>query len=381
MQGNPALRSEARPGRPLPVLAQTPARPQARSLYRLPGLPVLQNRVYDTPDQALACPRGVMDLIQDMDTGLIRNAAFDPSLLVYDENYQNEQAVSQVFRDHLDAVAGIVADCFGDVSLVEIGCGKGRFLELLRSRGMRVTGIDPAYEGTAPDVIRAPFSPGLGIRAQGVILRHVLEHIPDPVGFLQGVAAANGGGGLVYIEVPCLDWIARHRAFFDIYYEHVNYFRLEDLTALFGAVRASGRLFGGQYLYVAADLASLRRPRRRPGDEFSLPGDFLAAVNRSARLLAGRGGRRAAVWGGSSKGVVFSLLMRQRGLGIDHVIDINPAKQGRHLAATGLKVDAPESVLLSLREGDLIFVMNSNYYDEIREFSGPGFQYVRIDND
>jgi len=316
-----------------------------------------------------------------MDTGLIHNAAFDPALLVYDENYQNEQAVSGVFRDHLNTVAGIVEQWFRDMELVEIGCGKGRFLELLRSRGVRVTGIDPAYEGTSPDVIQAPFSPELGIRAQGVILRHVLEHIPDPVAFLQNVVEANGGGGLVYIEVPCLEWIADRRAFFDIYYEHVNYFRLEDLAALFGAVRASGRLFGGQYLYVAADLASLRRPRRRPGDEFSLPGDFLAAVNRSARLLAGRGGRRAAVWGGSSKGVVFSLLMQQRGLGVDHVIDINPAKQGRYLAATGLKVDAPESVLLSLREGDLIFVMNSNYYDEIREFSGPGFQYVRIDND
>lgn len=381
MQGSPALRRDVFPLGSMAVPKKIQTETNRRSLYRLHGLPVLQNRVYDTPAQARACPRGVMDLVQDMDTGLIHNAAFDPALLVYDENYQNEQAVSGVFRDHLNTVAGIVEQWFRDMELVEIGCGKGRFLELLRSRGVRVTGIDPAYEGTSPDVIQAPFSPELGIRAQGVILRHVLEHIPDPVAFLQNVAEANGGGGLVYIEVPCLEWIADRRAFFDIYYEHVNYFRLSDLRALFGTVHDSGRLFGGQYLYVVADLSSLRRPRRQPKDVFSLPDDFLAAVNRSARLLAERGKRQAAVWGGSSKGVIFSLLMQQRGLVIDYVIDINPAKQGRFLAATGLKVDAPETVLQLLAEDDLVFIMNSNYYEEIRAVSGPNFRYVRIDND
>ena len=321
-----------------------------------------------------------MDLVQDMDTGLIHNTAFDPALLVYDENYQNEQAVSGVFRDHLNTVAGIVEQWFRDIDLVEIGCGKGRFLELLRSRGFRVVGVDPAYEGSCPDVIRAPFSPDLGIRAQAIILRHVVEHIPDPLAFLDSVAKANGCSGLVYIEVPCLEWIAERRAWFDIYYEHVNYFRRNDLSAMFGAVLDIGHLFGGQYLYVVADLASLRPPRRRPDDVFALPDDFLSAVERAARMLADRGTRKAVVWGGSSKGVIFSLFMQRRGLDIDYVIDINPAKQGLHLAATGHRVDAPGTVLPHLSDGDLIFIMNSNYYEEILASAGPNFSNISIYN-
>ena len=40
----------------------------------------------------------------------------------------------------------------------------------------------------------------------------------------------------------------------------MNYFRLSDFTRMFGNVIESGRLFGGQYLYVLADLATLRDP-------------------------------------------------------------------------------------------------------------------------
>lgn len=352
-----------------------------RSIYRVDSLPVMQNRVYDTREEAASCPVGVMDLVQDLETGLIFNRAYAPELLVYDRHYQNEQAVSQIFQKHLEAVAAIMEQFFRDLDVVEIGCGKGHFLELLRARGFRVTGVDPAYEGEAPGVIRAPFSPELGLRAQGIVLRHVLEHIPDPTAFLESVAETNDHAGLVYIEVPCLDWIVRHRAWFDIYYEHANYFRLDDLTALFGSVSAAGHLFGGQYLYVVADLATLRRPRRRPDDLFALPTDFLAAVDCGADVLKARQGRRAAVWGGSSKGVLFTLFMQRRGASLDFVIDINPAKQGQHLAVTGHRVSAPQEALSRMHPDDMVFVMNSNYFDEIKTAAGNNFKYLRVDHD
>lgn len=350
-----------------------------QSIYRVDSLPVMQNRVYDTREEAVACPIGVMDLVQDMETGLIYNKAYAPELLVYDQHYLNEQAVSQVFQEHLGAVATIMERFFRDRDVVEIGCGKGHFLELLRAKGFRVTGVDPAYEGSAPDVIRAPFSPELGLQTQGIVLRHVLEHIPDPAAFLESVAETNANKGLVYIEVPCLDWIARHQAWFDIYYEHANYFRHDDLTALFGSVRAAGHLFGGQYLYVVADLATLRRPRRRPDDLFALPDNFLAALDSGADALKARHGRRAAVWGGSSKGVLFTLFMQRRGEPLDFVIDINPAKQGQYLAVTGHRVCAPQEILSLMHPEDLIFVMNSNYFDEIKAVAGNNFKYLRVD--
>ena len=139
--------------------------------------------------------------------------------------------------------------------MLEVGCGKGLFLERLLAR-LRRHRCRPHVRGREPGVTKAIFTPDVALHADGVILRHVLEHVPDPVAFLSQIRAANGGGGRIYIEVPCLDWICEHRAWFDIFYEHVNYFRLADLDSMFGTVHEAGHLFGGQYLYVVADLAT-----------------------------------------------------------------------------------------------------------------------------
>ncbi len=169
--------------------------------------------------------------MEDLKTGLVYNAAFDPALIVYDAQYQNEQAHSSHFRSHLNTVAEIVLARLGYENLVEVGCGKGYFLEMLQERGAAMSGFDPTYEGSNPAIQRCYFGAGLGIHCRGLILRHVLEHIPDPYHFLAALRDANSGQGLIYIEVPCLDWICKERAWFDIFYEHVNYFKTDRLPS------------------------------------------------------------------------------------------------------------------------------------------------------
>jgi len=349
-----------------------------RELLRLSGLPVYQNKMFATAAAARACERGDLVLVQDALTGLVRNDAFDPDLLSYDESYQNEQGHSTAFRSHLDEVLNLVTRHFPAGSILEVGCGKGAFLDMMRQRGLAATGIDPAYEGDAPHILRASFAPDLGVAADAVVMRHTLEHIPDPIGFLDLIRRANDGRGLIYIEVPCLDWILGHRAWFDLFYEHVNYFRLGDFHRLFGRVLASGRLFGGQYLYVVADLTSLRAASDLgPAEPVSLPAGFFAGIERCI-TLAVRPGRKV-VWGAAAKGVMFAHHVISRGLALDFAIDINPAKQFGHLAGTGLEVLSPADGLARLSAGDQVFVMNSNYHDEIVRAGGDSLQYLALD--
>ncbi len=351
-----------------------------RELFRAERLPVLQNRTYETAAAAHASPTGDVVLVQDPQTGLVFNAAFDPSKLSYDADYQNEQACSGVFRQHLDSVAAIVDRYLAGRTLIEVGCGKGAFLELLRERGYAITGIDPAYEGENPDVIKAPFEAGLGLSAEGVVMRHVLEHMQDPLSFLNAIATANGGRGIAYIEVPCLDWICAHRAWFDIFYEHVNYFRLVDFDRMFGRVIDRGHVFGGQYLYAMVDMATLRAPRASAQDLIDLPGDFMAGVER-AGALAGGAARRNAIWGAASKGVIFATHLMRRGVTFDVAIDINPAKQGRYLPVTALRVASAAEGAALLAPGDNVFVMNSNYLDEIITQSNNAYSYITVDHE
>lgn len=349
-----------------------------RELYRSEQLPVFQNRMFDSKEQARECTKGDMLLVQDMQTGLIFNQNFQPELLQYDEHYQNEQALSAVFKAHLERVTTIIEKHFNDHHLIEVGCGKGYFLEHLAAQGFKITGLDPTYEGNNPSIIKKYFTAELGLHADGIVLRHVLEHVKNPIEFLSQLCEANGGQGKIYIEVPCFDWICQQRAWFDIFYEHVNYFRLGDFARMFGHVHEAGHTFAGQYLYVVANLATFQRPQHCYQEKFSFPEDFLSSISRYSQNLLMRG--PAAIWGGASKGVIFSLFMQRLGANIDFIIDINPAKQGKYLAASGLRVSSPQEALPQLPAGADIYVMNGNYLSEIAAMTGNKFNLIAIDN-
>ena len=348
---------------------------KTRLLYVQDDFPVFQNRMYTSTEEARNCPKGNIRIVEDQTTGLVRNDAFDPALVNYDSAYQNEQANSAPFREHLDWAAELISETIGLDDLVEVGCGKGTFLEMLSSRGASITGFDPTYEGDNPLIQKHYFGPDLGLSAKGLVLRHVLEHIPDPYAFLCQLRDANGGGGLIYIEVPCFDWICEARSWFDVFYEHVNYFRLSDFQKMFAHAPEMGRCFGGQYIYVVGDLSNLRVPLYDPKHPVEFPDDFSASLQDPAAKLSD------IVWGGASKGVIYALLRERAGSPVNAVIDINPNKQGCFLAGTGLRVSAPEDILPQSPKTTRILVMNPNYSEEIRQISNDKFTYVEVGND
>lgn len=353
-----------------------------REIYRATQLPVFQNRMFHTEVEAKNCTKGDVVLVQDCETGLIFNQTFIPELMTYDDDYQNEQAVSTVFQQHLHNVSNVIEKYFQGYSLIEVGCGKGHFLEQLQGMGFDIIGLDPTYEGSNTSVIKKYFTPEIGLKADGIILRHVLEHIQDPITFLSNLLEANGGSGKIYIEVPCFDWICDHRAWFDIFYEHVNYFRLSNFYHMFDVVNEAGHTFNGQYLYVVADLATIRIPSIDRSELFEFPEMFLKTVEQYSRKLRTQNTEHrtlSVVWGGASKGVIFALFMMRAGAKIDLVIDINCAKQEKYLAATGLKVWSPEEAMLRLSSGTDIFVMNTNYLNEIEEITDSRFNLIPID--
>jgi hypothetical protein len=345
-------------------------------LFEQNNYPVLQNRVYDSYKQAISCPRGDISLVQDLKTGLIFNEAFKPEFVKYDINYNNEQSTSLVFQNHLKEVKKIIKINLGTNNLVEVGCGKGFFLEMLQADKFDITGFDPTYEGNNPNIIKELFSSNSFKSSKGIILRHVLEHIPNPFDFLCQLRRANGGGGLIYIEVPCFDWICKKKTWYDIFYEHVNYFRMQDFIKMFSRVILKKYLFGGQYLGIVADLSTLKTSLKNGLDRVSFPCDFLKSLH-DQRLNKDP----VCIWGAASKGVIFSLLRQRANLPVEYAIDINPAKQGKFLPITGLKVLSPKLALKELRKKTIIYIMNSNYYNEIKKLSLNQFKYKILDDE
>jgi SAM-dependent methyltransferase len=354
-------------------------------------VPVFQNLPLDSAAEARGIPRGELQLRWCSPCGFGFNAAFDPELCRYGARYVNAQTHSPQFQAHVERLARQLIETRGvrDCRVVEVGCGQGDFLaRLVRdpADGNVGVGFDPAYAG--PDGAsdgrlsfqRRYFDADAGVDADVVVCRHVIEHVPRPVEFLQSIAAAMsaGRGRRLFLETPALEWILEHQVVWDLFYEHCSLFTAEGLmTALhragFSSVQVS-RVFGEQYLWAEAELQhpGCSAVAGVPGATSRLTAqaaEFGAQAARQVQAwtfaierLAARG--PVAVWGAGAKGVTFCHLTDPDATRLSGVIDINPGKQGKYVPGTGHRVFAPAEWVD--RSSGSVLVLNPNYFDEIR---------------
>lgn len=335
-------------------------------IFQQHSIPVFQNKIYSTAEEAKQALMGQVKLSKCSYCGFVYNASFNKDLMTYDKNYQNEQAHSNFFRQHLnDVFTKLNHYGLKGKKVVEIGCGKGHFLEMLLENEINIIGFDPAYEGTSDKVIKEYFSEKFnGINADIIILRHTLEHILNPFFFIEEIAKANNHKGYIFIEVPTFDWIVKKRAFWDIFYEHCNYFSQSTLGIMFDDSE-TGSLFDGQYIYLWANLSKLRKivPEKKAEENGSLHKIFSDEIFRRQEYL--RNQRDIIIWGGGAKGSTFLNLLDPNKKIIKYVIDINPAKQNKFIAHTAHRIYSPD--IIKENKIKTILVMNENYKNEIEK--------------
>jgi len=351
------------------------------ALHRLPVNPSQRS-----PTRAQATSVSVRDVLLTFcdRCAMIWNPEFDPAALDYDAEYENSLHFSPVFQQYAQELAGRLVERYGirNKTVVEIGSGKGEFLALVCERGdNRGIGFDPTYDGESDAAAngRVRFVPELygeqtAVEADLVVFRHVLEHVADPLGFLQGIRRAIGEGEpVVYCEVPAAEYLLWERAVWDVIYPHCSVFAAPALLYLFERaglrVLDSGFSFGGQYLWVEATpdsevkavLPQAEAAALQPlVDSFSA--DVQAQRARWAETLTATNGDGVALWGGGAKGTTFLNLVR----GAEHVgavVDLNPRKQGTFVPGTGHPIVAPEALVG--RAPGRVIVMNPVYRDEI----------------
>jgi len=320
---------------------------------------LFKNKVYETQNIKKKKKTVPVLLCQCQECGFIFNSVFDNSHMDYDDNYQNEQNYSGTFVQHLhDVAAFLTTQGLKEKNIVEIGCGKGYFVELLEKNGFQnVTGFDPAYEGNNPKIIKDYFGPKyLSLDADLIIMRHVLEHIEHPFDFLSHIKNACSEKTKILIEVPDFQWIVDNKAFWDIYYEHCNYFDRDFLKSFFKNTVLKN-MFDGQYLLALADINTLQKPYSA---HHYAPNLFDSTSNAIAAFLQTH--QKNIVWGASSKGVTMLNLLDKNKKYVEYCIDINPKKQNKFIAATGHKIFSPE-ILKGEEEEMNVIITNRNYFE------------------
>jgi SAM-dependent methyltransferase len=96
--------------------------------------------------------------------------------------------------------------------VLDFGCGEGKFLDRLQDAGWDTYGIEPSTSGAFLRHRRLERPPQDGT-FDFAILHHVLEHVTEPLEILRQLASSLRQGGILFVGVPRLDTLPKHRDF------------------------------------------------------------------------------------------------------------------------------------------------------------------------
>jgi len=360
--------------------------------FAVDGIPVLSCALWPTRERAEQCVRGNIRLGFCSSCGFIENLIFDPELTDYSELYENALHFSKVYQEYAKVEAERMVERLDlhDKDVIEIGCGDGKFLSLLCAiGGNRARGFDPSYH---PDKVIADWHESVTIVpeyygekhknlvADMVASRHVLEHIPKPLDFMQSVRATidDNLNTHVCFEVPNALFLIQDLSIWDIIYEHCSYFTEPALRKVFERtgfeVNEIRSTFDNQCLAIEAKPKTLEfKPTENQMELERLLGlvtSFSQAANK--RLATCRAqledfvekGKQVALWGTGARAVIYLNMINVPGA-IGCAVDINPRKHGAFLPGTGQEIVAPEQLIDFAP--DTVLIMNPIYQKEISE--------------
>jgi len=356
--------------------------------FSIKNAPIFSLVTMASKKAALAVPKKDIELAFCHDCGFIFNRLYDTSIDYFTLGYEDQQGFSQTFMQYLTRISEELISKYSleGKTLLEIGCGKGDFINLLNElAGGKGIGVDPAYEEGRQNNPNLTFYKEFYSEKHGelttdfICCRHTLEHIYNTQDFLSLIRSSlyQGSKPVIFFEIPQINRILDIQAFWDIYYEHCSYFSAGSLARLFrdtGYEILDIRLdYSDQYLLIEAvpsetpaektfAIEETIEEQKKRIESFKTKINIQLGEWRNRLNKMKDEGKKVIVWGGGSKSVGFLTNFSDLGL-IDYVVDINPNMENNYIPGIGSKYVQPE--FLRDYRPDAVIIMNGVYKEEI----------------
>lgn len=328
------------------------------------AVPANSSRFMRSPGEAIRQPVASVELAWREDDPYLYNRAFEPRKISFDGSYCTSVVdlggVTQV--PTMDYFAReVLPHVDPRPRVLDIGCGQGEFVTMVRMLGVDAVGFDPALRIPSPFLHKRYWTPA-DQHADLFVMRCVLPHIQQPWEFIQRVGEANPGA-LMLIEFQRLEWITSEGIWYQLSHDHVNVFAAGDFRARFDVV-ADGTFANGEWAWVLVRADSYREPQSQT---CVVADDVSALLKRRQKCIDQIAllDRPVAIWGAAGKGIVLAKALLDGGADVVAAIDADPSRHGKFMEVSGLQVLSIERASKLVPKDAIALVCNPNHMGPI----------------